>query len=1414
MSGDAAPPPTPVPAPVPAPVPTPGPAAAPNAAPPAPPPRARARFGGRLLRSFGAYLAGLVLSLGLLGGALWWLLITESGTQWLLARVPGVQISGVSGALLGAFQAQQVDVPLPGEGARLRLQDLSWSPPRLRAASGAPWLRIGFDRLQARRIDLWPSTEPSPPSAPPTDLELPVGLDVGELRVEEFHIDGMDTPLRQLRAGVHLGTDDGRLHRVDQLQLAWDRLQLSGRAQVATGGAMAVDAALDLTQTAAAAATAGEWSAALGLSGPLAAPQLQARLRAQASPSRPAQTLDARAALRPFAKWPLGDLQASAKALDLAALLDGAPSTALDLQASATTQGQDLPADLQLSLDNREAGRWNEGRLPLRTLSLRLQARPDQPTHLDIQSFEAELGSNRAAAGRLSGSGEWNPATWRFDTRLAALRPALIDVRAPDMRLDGRLRLDGSGFDGATANDAQVDVRGTLDGQLLSGGPAQPVQVRLDLRARRLLIELRELLAQSGDARASLAGRLTRATPQAGWAARGQATLRDFDPLPWWPGREDSPWRQGPHRLNAHADFDLALPAQAASGLQWLQRLRGRAQLGLEPSRLAGVPLNGALSLQTGADGRTIGQLKLEADGNRLQADARLDALADGRDDHWELKADLQSMKRLQPLWKLALAGGADARLAGKLSADARIDGRWPALVTQGRLDGDELRFGAVELQRAQGRWTLGTQANAPLDATLELGPLSLGAPSAERTTLKLKGTPAAHTLDLDVESKALPPAWVEAVQNAPRGTTAKRTLARLQVQGGMLGSTASGPTGWRGKLRKAELRGDAAAAPPWLQMSEAGLELLWANGPWRVSADAGRAEVLGATLQWSRIAWAAADAAAGKPAQLDAEVNLEPLDVAPLLVRAQPAFGWGGDLRLRGHLKVHSAPQFSADVVVERAAGDLSVTDDAGTRTLGLSDLRVGLIARDGQWSFSAGLAGETLGSAAGAVVVHSTPKATWPAADAPIDGVLEMQIAHLGVWGPWLPPGWRLTGALHASAAIGGRFGAPEYTGELSGAGIGVRNVLQGVDVRDGELKIAMLGDTARIQKFAASAGKGQLTLLGDASLGAAPRAELNLKLEQFQLLGRVDRRIVASGDATLRLSRDTLALSGKFGVDEGLIDFSRSEAPRLSDDVQVRRGEPDEASLTKLTAAEQEAADARRRRATLDLRVDLGEKLRIRGMGLDAGLRGELHITAPQGRLRVDGSVRTVDGTYRAYRQRLNIDRGVLTFNGPIENPQLDIEATRPNLDVRVGVAVTGTVLVPRVRLFSDPDMSDADKLSWLLRGRASEGPGSGDTALLQAAAMALISGDEPNALDQFFNVFGLDDLSVRQSDGASGGAIVSIGKQLSRNWYVGYERGLNATTGNWQLIYRIAQRFTVRAQSGVSNSIELIWSWRWN
>src|SRR4029450_12584702 len=98
----------------------------------------------------------------------------------------------------------------------------------------------------------------------------------------------------------------------------------------------------------------------------------------------------------------------------------------------------------------------------------------------------------------------------------------------------------------------------------------------------------------------------------------------------------------------------------------------------------------------------------------------------------------------------------------------------------------------------------------------------------------------------------------------------------------------------------------------------------------------------------------------------------------------------------------------------------------------------------------------------------------------------------------------------------------------------------------------------------------------------------------------------------------------------------------------------------------------------------------------------------IPSPGNRMAVNGTVRAVDGTYQAYGQKLVIDRGLILFNGPVENPRLDIEATRPNLDVRVGVLVTGTALNPRVRLFSEPEMSEMDKLSWLPR-RPRPGPG---------------------------------------------------------------------------------------------------------
>ena len=357
------------------------------------------------------------------------------------------------------------------------------------------------------------------------------------------------------------------------------------------------------------------------------------------------------------------------------------------------------------------------------------------------------------------------------------------------------------------------------------------------------------------------------------------------------------------------------------------------------------------------------------------------------------------------------------------------------------------------------------------------------------------------------------------------------------------------------------------------------------------------------------------------------------------------------------------------------------------------------------------------------------------------------------------------------------------------------------------DGEISAVLEGETARIEKFSLRGGDGTLTATGNANFGAKPQAQLAVKADKFRVLGRIDRQLVVSGQAAMTLQPDKLKLDGRLGVDSGLIDISRSDAPSLDDDVTVLRD-------AKPAAADAEPApvSAAMRNAAVSLEIDLGNKLRLRGRGLDSTLAGQLKLTAPGGRLAVDGTVRAENGTYAAYGQKMSIERGRVILAGPIDGARLDILALRKDVDTRVGVLITGTALNPRVRLYSEPDMSDTDKLSWLVLGRGPDGLGRTDTALLQRAAIALLSGEGEGPTDNLIRSIGLDELSLRQSDGEVRETVISLGKQISQRWYVGYEHGVNATAGTWQLIYRIAQRFTLRAQSGLDNSLDVIWTWR--
>jgi len=215
------------------------------------------------------------------------------------------------------------------------------------------------------------------------------------------------------------------------------------------------------------------------------------------------------------------------------------------------------------------------------------------------------------------------------------------------------------------------------------------------------------------------------------------------------------------------------------------------------------------------------------------------------------------------------------------------------------------------------------------------------------------------------------------------------------------------------------------------------------------------------------------------------------------------------------------------------------------------------------------------------------------------------------------------------------------------------------------------------------------------------------------------------------------------------------------------------------------------------------------------------------------RGEGNVRTVGGTFAGYGQRLQIERGILTFQGPVENPSLNVLAIRTGLPVDVGVAVGGTAARPVVRLYSDPAMSDAERLNWLVLGRAPGGTGDGgqERALLSAAASALFAGQADAASSALVRTLGVDDISLRPGSGSSSilprqtvagtlrgttgtttavSDFVAVGKRLNDDLYLSFEQAISGAATYVALNYQISRRVSLIGRAGTTTALDLVYS----
>ncbi|MGB3706273.1 MAG: translocation/assembly module TamB domain-containing protein [Castellaniella sp.] len=820
-----------------------------------------------------------------------------------------------------------------------------------------------------------------------------------------------------------------------------------------------------------------------------------------------------------------------------------------------------------------------------------------------------------------------------------------------------------------------------------------------------------------------------------------------------------------------------------------------------------------------------------------------------------ELRARLDAGQRLHDLG-LNLAFDGPNRWNGQpLSGKIRLD----RLSRAGGVLFDANAAGPVDV--------LGLQASG-LDMDVRLGPDHIragGEASADTSRLTLQarlpalaalwpGLPGGAELDFDVagpltghqghlKAHYTPP-------DARAGVPGQAPMSLDLAFGG--GWTQA--QGWRGQIGtlRAEHAGlvlDSRAAVPLA---------LDAEGGWQV----GQA-VLGLALDGEPLLSLRHQASAGGAGHWETRGGIDPLTLTPdRITRVQT---WldraearpGGvrtelseqarrsrlDVSLDWNLKFDGA--LAGDLHLVRRDGDLIVPGDVPIQ-LGLQDARLDIAIRRIGEGLSRADADLQVGTRKmgrmrlrADTPIHATPAgglALRPQDERHVRFEAESQdLAWLNLLlGGEVEVGGTLQADVQGRSLPNGRW---TLSGPVRGDGLRLLIADQGVRLLDGTLQARFDGTQVLLEhlRFPAvrrvtpkewrtatwvaenpDAQNGALDLSGAWDL-LESQGRVNIAFRRYPILQRSDRYAMISGDLQIEATLPEIHLGGKITADAGWFDLDMLNAiPSLDSDVVILKP-----GARDVAPPASPPMDLR-----ADLTVDLGPRFYLTGFGLDSGLIGSMNLRMQAGRLTALGQLRTRGGAINTYGQHLQLRRGTITFQGDVANPVLDIQALRTDVAVQAGVRVAGTARRPRIDLMSIPEVSETEKLSWLLLGHGPD-QGGADMSLLFSVGSSFLSGGEP-----FYKRFGLDELSMRSGELGSTGSILPVesvvsgldtgasaieqrfvlaGKTLTDDLRLSLEQAMAQTGTVARLSYRLMRGLQAEVTTGTVSGLALVYRW---
>jgi translocation and assembly module TamB len=1384
----------------------------------------------RVLLQVSAVLIALlvVLLLGLVG-----LCRTELGTQKTLQLVQNfsggaLKISGISGRLADQLQIDELSYQSSASKVLASGIRLTWRPRSLFTGLAE------IDVFEVTSLKLAFVPDPSPAQLP-LSLQLPIRIDVkraaiGRLSIATLHPDGSELPTVQLTALSAQWTSNDLQHQLQGgVTSPWGKLQV--QSSMASLRPYKLDGRFTYH---------GQMNPALpnlGIEGSVGGSLEELSIQGKAIVDPEAKVLSPQAlnkavlqggfdtVLKVFSDQPLRSLHANITGLNPGDFAAVAPQANLQVQAnlsvaadkSASGQKSSLATDAlsgSIAISNTQPARIDQQGLPL--LSLRSDLHWSKDLIL-LKSTQIKLPGNAKLSGdaRIQIQAVGLPlVTSRFD--LSGIDLAQLDLRLQKTKLGGSVQMQThTGDNSTTVLDMQTrlsEPRASLTAE---------ASYQLNAAGSDGLLKLTKFELLAANSRIQGQGEISFANEQA-FNFKGE--LRRFDP---------SRWVAGP---GGSIDADLSVRGQL------LPKLSLRFQVPRLQGAYAGQALAGAAELNW-LDNAVLEVSKLDLHWGRNAINGR--GIWGSAKDVLQLTLDAPDLPALSVLAGASLTGSiqADARLSGKLaepSGHIRLNGQGIGIGGQVRLtkisvniDLEKGLQGALsaDLQAQELRTNLlVAEKRAPNSAvnggTGEHKRVSKLPLLAEQLTVTVSGRRDAHKIEGNIGFN-----------------TARQLL--LSATGGV--KNDNGKTfQWLGQLERFSLSGNPDIRLSDTMSLEAGAK----------SVRLGSARFDGAlgSLAMEQFEW--------MPGSIKTRGKMSNVKVIELLNLLKPQSAVDGDLLVAADWDLQLKENIRGEVRLQRQSGDIRVMDVDGTGKpfpLQVKDLQVrlalgGLVAGTDAERVSLQLDGSGVRSGSLHLSLNSQLRKVaeqWSLpADSAINGKFNADLPDLQWMGPWINSGLALKGKLKVDANLGGIMSSPKYQAQIEARDLELAFASEGLLLPNGSLSaqldenrlkliqlqfsnaVTSMPQHAKFREQNWIGQKGEFNATGEIDWHTQS-GSIEAKFQKFPLLQRKDRWIVVSGDASINQSSDIWALAGKITTDGAYFKLAKLSPPSLSSDVIVKRGAgAGNGSGNSLSNghghAEAVTEEGKKGIKTrIDVSFDMGKRFVFTGRGIDTALAGSIRLRSIDGSpLQATGSIRTVGGVYEGYGQQLEIDRGILNFQGSPTNPGLNIRALRTGLEVEAGVEVVGTVASPQVRLVSEPSVPDAEKLSWLVLGRGSNQTGGGDASLLMSAAGAIFGGDgSRNVPREIVQGLGFDEFSVGAADvggasklpgqtvagstsvgGSSGDQVVSVGKRLLPGLVLSVERGLSDASGAVKLSWQLTRNISIVGRSGTESSID--------